>query len=119
MTVQAPVYGMEIDPVYAFAKHEHMEQTFVSESAAQEVAVTRKGGYAPDVIFVKHGRPTHLTCTRHEISTCSEQVLFPDINQSAFLPEGQEVLLEFTPEDDWEYGFQCQMGMRRGNLIVE
>ena len=86
---------------------------------AQEVAVIVKGGYTPDVIVVKSGRPVRLRFTRQESSACSEKVLFPDFNQNALLPEGQEVTLEFTPEKPGEYGFQCQMGMLRGKLIVE
>ena len=85
----------------------------------QEVAVTVKGGYTPDVIVVKAGQPLRLHFTRRESAACSERVLFPDFNQSAVLPEGQEVTLEFTPEKTGEYGFQCQMGMFRGKLIVE
>jgi plastocyanin domain-containing protein len=86
---------------------------------AQEVAITVKGGYTPDIIVVKAGRPVRLRFTRQESSACSEMVLFPDFNQSARLPEGQEVTIEFTPERPGEYGFQCQMGMLRGKLIVE
>lgn len=86
---------------------------------AQEVAITVKGGYTPDVIVVKAGSPVRLRFTRQESSACSEKVLFPDFSQSALLPEGQEVALEFTPERPGEYGFQCQMGMLRGKLIVE
>jgi plastocyanin domain-containing protein len=85
----------------------------------QEAAVTVKGGYTPDVIVVKAGQPVRLHFTRQESASCSEGVLFPDFNQSALLPEGQEVILEFTPEKPGEYGFQCQMGMLRGKLIVE
>jgi plastocyanin domain-containing protein len=85
----------------------------------QEVAVTVKGGYTPDVIVVKAGQPVRLHFTRQESAACSERVLFPDFNQSALLPEGQDVALEFTPEEPGEYGFQCQMGMLRGKLIVE
>jgi len=91
----------------------------VSESGAQEVAITVKGGYAPDVIVVQKGRPVRLTFTRQESSACSEKVLFPDFNQNALLPEGEQVTLEFTPDKAGEYGFQCQMGMLRGKLIVE
>jgi plastocyanin domain-containing protein len=86
---------------------------------AQEVAVTVKGGYTPDVIVVKAGSPVRLRFTRLESAACSEKVLFPDFNQNALLPEGQEVTLEFTPDKPGEYGFQCQMGMLRGKLIVE
>lgn len=86
---------------------------------AQEVAITVKGGYTPDVIVVKAGQPVRLRFTRQESAACSEKVLFPDFNQNAMLPEGQEVTLEFTPDKPGEYGFQCQMGMLRGKLIVE
>lgn len=85
----------------------------------QEVAVTVKGGYSPDVIVVKAGQPVRLRFTRQESSSCSETVLFPDFNRSANLPEGEEVAVEFTPDKPGEYGFQCQMGMLRGKLIVE
>jgi plastocyanin domain-containing protein len=91
----------------------------VGGSGAQEVAITVKGGYTPDVIVVQAGRPVRLTFTRQESAACSEKVLFPDFNQNALLPEGEQVTLEFTPNIPGEYGFQCQMGMLRGKLIVE
>lgn len=96
-------------------------QTRISAGAGgvQEVAISVKGGYTPDIIVVKAGQPLRMRFTRHESSTCSEMVLFPDFSQSAKLPEGQEVIVEFTPEKPGEYGFQCQMGMLRGKLIVE
>ena len=94
-------------------------QAAVGASGTQEVAVTVKGGYTPDLIVVKAGRPVRLRFTRRESSACSEMVLFPDFNQSAKLPEGEEVSVEFTPDKPGEYGFQCQMGMLRGKLIVE
>ena len=90
----------------------------VSESGAQEVAITVKGGYSPDVIVVRKGRPVRLTSTRQESSACSEKVLFPDFNQNALLPEGEQATLEFTPEKAGEYGFQCQMGTLRGNGLI-
>ncbi|OIO93686.1 MAG: copper-transporting ATPase [Anaerolineae bacterium CG2_30_64_16] len=85
----------------------------------QEVAVTVKGGYTPDVIVVNAGLPVRLRFTRQESASCSETVLFPDFNRSAHLPEGEEVAVEFMPDKPGEYGFQCQMGMLRGKLIVE
>ncbi len=91
----------------------------IGASGAQEVAVTVKGGYTPDLIVVKAGQPVRLRFTRQESSACSEMVLFPDFNQSANLSEGEEVAVEFTPEKAGEYGFQCKMGMLRGKLIVE
>ncbi len=88
-------------------------------SGAQEVAITVKGGYTPDIIVVKAHQPVRLHFTRQESAACSEEVLFPEFDKSASLPEGQEVSVELKPEKAGEYGFQCRMGMLRGKLIVE
>jgi len=85
----------------------------------QEVAVIVKGGYTPDVILVKAGQAVRLLFTRQESASCSEMVLFPTLNKSAKLPEGQTVPLELLPPQPGEYDFQCQMGMLRGKLIAE
>ncbi len=85
----------------------------------QEADIIVKGGYTPDVLVVKAGRPVRLSFLRQESASCSEMVLFPDFNKSAKLPPGERVAIEFTPERPGEYGFQCQMGMLRGKLVVE
>ncbi|MBM4466621.1 MAG: cupredoxin domain-containing protein [Chloroflexi bacterium] len=87
--------------------------------AVQEANIIVKGGYTPDVIVVQAGKPVRLNFTRQETASCSEMVLFPDFNKSAKLPTGETVSIEFTPQQPGEYGFQCQMGMLRGKLIVE
>jgi plastocyanin domain-containing protein len=91
----------------------------VASSGMQEVLVVVKGGYTPDLIVVEHGRPVRLKFRREESASCSEMVLLPDFQKSASLPQGEVVPIEFLPEKPGEYGFQCQMGMFRGKLIVE
>lgn len=85
----------------------------------QEAMVLVKGGYTPDVIIVERGKPVRLNFVRTESTSCSEMVLFPDFNKSAKLPEGETVALELMPDKAGEFGFQCQMGMLHGKLIVE
>lgn len=85
----------------------------------QEVQIKVKGGYDPDVIVVKQGKPVRLHFNRQESALCSETVIFDKIGQSAKLPEGETVTVEFTPHQRGEIPFQCQMGMLRGKLIVE
>lgn len=84
----------------------------------QQVNITVKGGYDPDVIVVKKGKPVRLNFNRQESALCSEMVLFDKINKSATLPEGQTVTIEFTPQEAGEIPFQCQMGMLRGKVVV-
>jgi len=91
----------------------------VREEGVQEVAITVKGGYTPDVIVVRAGKPVRFAFTRKESAVCSEEVLFPDFGKSAALPQGKLVTIELTPDKPGEYGFQCKMGMLRGKLIAE
>lgn len=91
----------------------------VAGGGVQELDVTVKGGYTPDVIVVKAGQPVRLNFTRQETATCSEMVVFGDFDKSAKLPTGETIPVEFTPATSGEYDFTCQMGMFRGKLVVE
>lgn len=88
-------------------------------SSFQEALIVVKGGYTPNVVVLRHGKPVRLSFRREEVAVCSETVLLPDFNQRLSLPVGETVALEFTPHIPGEYEFTCQMGMLRGKLIVE
>ncbi len=87
-------------------------------AGVQEVNIKVKGGYDPDTIVVKKGKPVRLNFNRQESAMCSEMVVFDKINKSATLPEGEVVSIEFTPEEKGEIPFQCQMAMLRGKVVV-
>ncbi len=91
----------------------------LNSTGYQELMVLVKGGYTPDVIVVQKGKPVRLNFVRTESASCSEMVMFPDFQKSAKLPEGDTVPVEFLPDREGEFEFQCQMGMLRGKLIVE
>jgi plastocyanin domain-containing protein len=85
----------------------------------QEAMILVKGGYTPDTIIVRHGRPVRLNFRREETASCSDKVVFTDFQKSADLPTGQTVPVEFLPKEPGEFAFGCPMGMFRGRLIVE
>ncbi|MEW6251801.1 MAG: cupredoxin domain-containing protein [Planctomycetota bacterium] len=85
----------------------------------QQVRVTVKGGYSPDVIAVRAGRPVRLEFYRDETASCSAQVRLPDFGIVRDLPAFETTPIEFTPEKPGEYTFTCGMQMLRGKLIVE
>ena len=89
------------------------------EGGVQEINVTVKGGYSPDVIAVKQGRPVRLNFYRDETASCSEQVIFGDFGIARDLPAFKTTPIEFTPEKPGEFTFTCGMNMMRGKLIVE
>jgi len=90
-----------------------------ASSGHQEAMILVKGGYTPDTIIVRHGRPVRLNFRREETASCSDKVIFADFSKSADLPTGETVAVEFLPETPGEYDFACPMGMFRGKLIVE
>ena len=85
----------------------------------QEAMILVKGGYTPDTIIVRSGRPVRLNFRREETASCSDKVVFADFQKSAELPTGQTVPVELLPKVPGEFAFGCPMGMFRGKLIVE
>lgn len=85
----------------------------------QEAMILVKGGYTPDTIIVRSGRPVRLNFRREETASCSDKVIFADFQKSADLPTGATVPVELLPKQAGEFAFGCPMGMFRGKLIVE
>jgi plastocyanin domain-containing protein len=88
------------------------------DSGVQEVEVVVRGGYTPDRIEVREGRPVRLTFLRKESNPCTEQVVLGDFGIARTLPEGERVPVEFTPRKAGEFTFHCGMNMVRGTLVV-
>jgi len=91
----------------------------VTASGVQEIKITVKGGYSPDVIAVKRGIPVKLDFYRDETASCTEQVVFGDFGIARNLPAYQTTSIEFTPDKAGEFTFACGMNMVRGKLVVE
>lgn len=87
-------------------------------TGVQEVEVVVRGGYTPDRIEVRQGRPVRLTFLRKETNPCTEQVVIGDFGIARTLPEGERVPVEFTPARPGEFTFHCGMNMVRGTLVV-
>ena len=73
-----------------------------------------KGGYTPDTIVVRAGKPVRLSFRREETASCSDKVVFADFGKSADLPTGATVPVEFIPKTPGEYAFACPMACSVG-----
>jgi plastocyanin domain-containing protein len=91
----------------------------VGVGGVQQVKITVKGGYSPDLIVVKQGRPVRLDFYRDETASCSEEVIFGDFGIARPLPAYETTAIEFTPDKAGEFTFTCGMNMLRGKLVVE
>lgn len=102
---------------YFFGERERVKAR-VSDRGVQEINVTVKGGYSPDVIVVEQGVPVRLNFYRDETASCTEQVIFGDFGIARSLPAFKTTPIEFTPENVGEFVFACGMNMVRGKLVV-
>ena len=86
---------------------------------AQEVEITVKGGYSPDIIQVRQGMPVRLIFDRQESSDCTARVVFPDFGVSKSLAAFGKTVVEFTPDRTGRFEFACGMNMVHGTLVVQ
>ena len=84
----------------------------------QQIEVTVRGGYSPNVIQVRQGIPVEIEFDRQETGDCSSRVVFPDLHLSAALPAHQRTTVRFTPQQAGAFGFACGMNMIHGTLVV-
>lgn len=103
---------------YFFFSRREVASAKLRERGFQEVKITVKGGYNPDVIIVKKGMPVRLNFYRDETADCSDTIVFGDFKIRKPLPAYKTTPIEFIPEKAGEYVFTCGMGMMRGKLIV-
>ncbi|MEO5702514.1 MAG: cupredoxin domain-containing protein [Gammaproteobacteria bacterium] len=85
----------------------------------QDINITVKGGYNPDMIVVRQGVPVRLNFYRDETASCSEQIILGDFGIARDLPAFKTTSIEFTPQQAGEFTFTCGMAMMRGKLIVQ
>lgn len=103
---------------YFFGERERVEARTIA-GGVQEIDITVKGGYSPDVVSVRAGRPVRLNFYRDETDSCSERVVFGDFRIARALPAYKTTAIEFTPERAGEFTWTCGMSMMRGKLVVE
>src|SRR2546427_1650497 len=77
----------------------------------QEVHVTVKGGYSPDTIVVRAGKPVRLQFYRDETADCSERLLLEDFRLDVGLPAVPTDTIEVTPEGGGEVPVCCGVNM--------
>jgi plastocyanin domain-containing protein len=85
----------------------------------QEVTIAVRGGYDPGVVRLKRGVPARLLFDRQETSSCSEEIVIPELGIRKFLPAFAKTPVEFTPAAAGSFEITCGMAMLHGKLLVE
>jgi len=91
----------------------------VGATGLQQAVIRVEGGYSPSRVRLSAGRPARLVFDRREDSSCSEEVVIPDLGIRQFLPAHQRTGVDLPAPRPGTYEFTCGMGMLRGTLVVE
>jgi plastocyanin domain-containing protein len=94
-------------------------QAKIGAAGVQQVVIRVEGGYSPSRVELRAGQPARLVFDRREDSSCSEEVVIPDLGIRRFLPAHQRTGVDLPPSRAGVYEFTCGMGMLRGSLVVE
>ena len=78
-----------------------------------------KGVYNPAIIEANLSKPIKINFNRHESTSCSQFVSFPDFKIRKDLLENEITTVELNPTKRGEFKFMCDMGMYQGKLIVK
>ncbi len=77
-------------------------------------------GWNPDTFYVKKGVPVKWNIYVEKLTYCFKGIRLPKYDLRAdFAKEGENVTLQFTPEEEGTILFTCWMGMARGDIIVK
>lgn len=89
------------------------------KGGVQEVHVTVKGGYLPDTVVVRAGRPVRLLVYRDETAECSDRLVLETFGVDQLLPAFATTAVEFTPTAAGEFPFRCGESVLKGLIVVE
>jgi len=104
---------------YFWFSKEKAVKVAIADSGIQEAVIKVKGGYTPDILIFKAGKPIKLNFIREETAACSEEVIFSDLGKKATLTPFKTIPVDLIIDKPGEYNFQCGMGMLHGKLIIE
>ncbi|WP_242338558.1 MULTISPECIES: cupredoxin domain-containing protein [Anaeromyxobacter] len=91
----------------------------VGATGVQQAVIRVEGGYSPARVRLRAGQPARLVFDRREDSSCSEEVVIPELGLRRFLPAHQRTSVDLPAQRAGTYEFTCGMGMLRGSLVVE
>ena len=103
---------------YFFLSKRAEEGSASTAGAFQEIQVTIKGGYIPEVIHASSGLPLRIHFRREETSPCSEEVVFPELGIRHHLPAFETTAVDIPAPQAGSYNFSCAMDMMHGRLEV-
>lgn len=85
-------------------------------AADEALNILVDGGYKPDIIRIKQGKPVKLTFLRRDANSCLDEVILADYKIREYLPLNQPVTITLKPPHPQTSDFRCGMNMFHGRV---
>ncbi|HTY40954.1 MAG TPA: cupredoxin domain-containing protein [Thermoanaerobaculia bacterium] len=87
-------------------------------ASGSRVTIVVDGGYTPDLVVARRGRPLTLVFDRRDSGPCTDEIVLPDFGIRRSLPSGARTEIGLVPRQAGEFPFSCGMNMLHGKIRV-
>ena len=84
----------------------------------QEGQVVVKGGYEPEVLYLKQGVPAEVTFKMEDKTACLSHVVFPSLGVDKDLSKEKLAKVQIPTDKAGEIDYACGMDMFHGKSVV-
>ncbi|MGO1443465.1 MAG: cupredoxin domain-containing protein [Lactobacillus delbrueckii] len=84
----------------------------------QEAQVVVKGGYEPEVLYLKQGVPAEVTFKMEDKTACLSHVVFSSLGVDKGLSKEKLAKVQIPTDKAGEIDYACGMDMFHGKIVV-
>ncbi len=84
----------------------------------QEGQVVVKGGYEPEVLYLKQGVPAEVTFKMEDKTACLSHLVFPSLGVDKDLSKEKLAKVQIPTDKAGEIDYACGMDMFHGKIVV-
>ncbi|EPB98921.1 MAG: cupredoxin domain-containing protein [Lactobacillus delbrueckii] len=84
----------------------------------QEAQVVVKGGYEPEVLYLKQGVPAEVTFKMEDKTACLSHVVFSSLGVDKDLSKEKLAKVQIPTDKAGEIDYACGMDMFHGKIVV-
>lgn len=92
---------------------------FSKEQTKKVVVAAKNGGYKPEVVEFKQGKPAQLKFVPKGNMGCMNEVVFKELGIDEKLDGKEEVTINIPTDKAGVYNYACGMDMFHGKVVVK
>lgn len=102
-----------------FGNFQKSSQQAGLSNGRQEGQVVVKGGYEPEVLYLKQGVPAEVTFKMEDGTSCLSRVIFSSLGVEKDLTKEKLAKVQIPTDKTGEIDYACGMDMFHGKIVVK